>query len=598
MRLVRLYSNQPQLFEPIEFNDGFSVVLGEIRIPENRNLDTHNLGKTTIAQLIDFCLLKGKDQSFFLFKHEDRFAGFKFFIEIRLPDERFLTIGRAVIPGSKVDLKRSDTPIADATKLDDSEWDHNNVAFERARTLLDGMLGFEALQPWGFRNLVGYLIRNQYDYQDVFQLGKFSGKHQSWKPFVAHLLGMEADLAKDLYDKREARDQVAETLRTIIGDWGAEDTDPSVISGLMAVKERQIQQKQAGLESLNFRDEDARTTAEVVEDTETRIAAMNEERYRLSHLVSRLEDSLLEKQIVFKPADATALFEQAGVVLPNQLERDYEQLIAFNQAITAERRDALKSQLDSSRERMATISGELETLNVKRTQSLEFLRESDAVVKFKDLSSELTELRAELNTLESKLEAASRLGELRREHRTLTEQFNELQSEAEEQIAQISRDEKSLFARLRQHFGEIVHGVVGQNAILALKVNASGGLDFTAEFVTEAGVATAGDEGTSYKKLLCIAFDLAMLRAYEGVSFPRFVYHDGALEQLELRKREKLIGVFREYVSYGIQPIITVLDSDLPSSVDDTPRTVARAEVIVTLHDDGKEGRVFRMEPW
>ena len=89
-----------------------------------------------------------------------------------------------------------------------------------------------------------------------------------------------------------------------------------------------------------------------------------------------------------------------------------------------------------------------------------------------------------------------------------------------------------------------------------------------------------------------------MLRAYEGVSFPRFVYHDGALEQLELRKREKLIGVFREYVSYGIQPIITVLDSDLPASIDETPRTVARSDVIVTLHDDGKDGRLFKMEPW
>jgi len=598
VRLVRLYSNQPHLFEPIEFNDGFSVVLGEIRIPENRNLDTHNLGKTTIAQLIDFCLLKGKDPSFFLFKHEDRFAGFKFFIEIRLPDGGFLTIGRAVVPGSKVDLKRSETSIPDAAELEDSAWDHPTVAFERARSLLDGMLGSEALRPWGFRNVVGYLIRSQYDYQDVFQLGKFSGKHQSWKPFVAHLLGMEAGLAKDLYEKRDARDQAAETLRTIIGDWGADNTDPSVISGLIAVKERQIEQKQAGLDSLNFRDEDARTTAEVVEETEARIAALNEERYRLTNLVSRLEDSLRDKQIVFKPADAKALFEQAGVVLPDQIEKEYEQLIAFNRAITAERRDALMSQLDSSRERIATINGELEVLNAKRTQSLGFLRESDAVTKFKDLSGELTALRAELNTLESKLEAASRLGELRREHRTLTEQFNEFQTRAEEQIAEISRDEKSLFARLRRHFGEIVQEVVGQNAILAIKVNASGGLDFTAEFITEAGVATAGDEGTSYKKLLCIAFDLAMLRAYEGVSFPRFVYHDGALEQLELRKREKLIGVFREYVSYGIQPIITVLDSDLPASIDETPRTVARSEVIVTLHDDGKDGRLFKMEPW
>jgi len=32
---------------------GLSAVLAEIRIPENRELDTHNLGKTTIGALID-----------------------------------------------------------------------------------------------------------------------------------------------------------------------------------------------------------------------------------------------------------------------------------------------------------------------------------------------------------------------------------------------------------------------------------------------------------------------------------------------------------------------------------------------------------------
>jgi uncharacterized protein YydD (DUF2326 family) len=123
VRLVRLYSNQPELFEPVVFNDGFSVVLGEIRVPENRDLDTHNLGKSTLAQLIDFCLMKGRNPEFFLFKHEARFAAFKFFLEVRLPDGNYLTIGRSVATSSKMDLKRSAEPIVDADRLDSSDRD-------------------------------------------------------------------------------------------------------------------------------------------------------------------------------------------------------------------------------------------------------------------------------------------------------------------------------------------------------------------------------------------------------------------------------------------------------------------------------------------
>jgi len=598
VRLVRLYSNQPELFEPVVFNDGFSVVLGEIRVPENRDLDTHNLGKSTLAQLIDFCLMKGRNPEFFLFKHEARFAAFKFFLEVRLPDGNYLTIGRSVATSSKMDLKRSAEPIVDADRLDSSEWDHDGVALERARTLLDGMLGIDALSPWRFRNLVGYLIRAQYDYKDVFQLDKFSGKHSSWKPFVAHLLGMDAELATSLYEKRDERDEAGETLQSLLYDWGVGEGDPSVISGLIDVKERQISDLEADLEALNFRDEDARTTVEVVEVTEVRIAGLNEERYQLTNLVRRLEDSLKDEKIIFEPAKAKSLFEEAGVLLPDQVEKDYEQLIAFNRSITGERRDALRSQLEASQRRIAAISENLRALNVERSQSLAFLRESDGVAKFRQLSSQLATLRGELGTLESKRIAAGRLTELRRRYRTLTEEFNELQTAAEQEIARMASDRGGLFGTLRRYFDEIVHEVVGQNAILAISVNSKGGLDFRAEFVNDAGVATSGDEGTTYKKLLCIAFDLAILRAYGDVKFPRFVYHDGALESLETRKKENLLSVFREYVGYGVQPIITVLGSDLPAALDQATSTVSGSEVIATLHDEGQDGRLFKMEQW
>ena len=76
MRLVRLYSNQPNIFSPIAFNEGLSVVLAEIRRDQGKRKTVHNLGKSTVARLIDFCLLKGRHSSFFLFKHEDIFANF------------------------------------------------------------------------------------------------------------------------------------------------------------------------------------------------------------------------------------------------------------------------------------------------------------------------------------------------------------------------------------------------------------------------------------------------------------------------------------------------------------------------------------------
>lgn len=598
MKLSRLYSNQPSIFKPIEFRDGLSAVLAEIRVPANRLLDTHNLGKTTVGELIDYCLLKGKSNKFFLFKHEDKFAAFTFYLEIQLPTGEYLTIARPVVPGSRVDLLRSEHSVPDVNAIDDLDWDHTSIPFERARTLVDGILGFDALKPWGFRKLVGYLIRSQQDYMDVFQLGKFSGKHQDWKPFVAHLVGLEAQPVIDLYNKREELSSAESRLSTLTREWGGDEVDSSVIDGLISVKRRDIAAKAAALDSFSFGEEDQRTQTIVVEDTEARIAALNEESYRLAQLEERIDASLRDQQVNFKPSDAEALFGEAGVAFGDQIKRDYEQLIAFNRAITKERRDALEEQRREIASRLAEIEGELSTLNEERTRSLAFLRESDSLAKYKELSLEHSALQASLHTLEARREAATRLIELRREQRVLAEEYGQLETLVESQIEIVSKDENSDFGRLRRYFTEIIFEVLGQNAIIAIRMNNAGGLDFTAEFIGDSGTATSGDRGTSYKKLLCIAFDLAILRTYLNVPFPRFVYHDGALEQLEPRKREKLIGVFRQYASLGLQPILSLLDSDLPSALDTDSSTLSESEVITTLHDEGEGGRLFAMPAW
>lgn len=598
MKLNRLYSNLPEIVEPIQFNDGFSAVFAEIRVPENRDRDTHNLGKTKVGELIDFCLLKGKSSKFFLFKHEERFAQFTFFLEVCLPGGDYLTIRRPVAPGSRIDFIRRPEGGEDLTNLDPSSWDHSNVPFETAKTLLDGILDIEALQPWPFRKLVGYLIRSQQDYLDVFQLGKFSGKHEDWKPFVAHLLGMNGDLAIDLYEVRGELERSTAALSTLTQEWGGEDAEPSVLAGLISVKRREIAEKQEVLGSFNFQEEDSRVTAEVVEDTEMQIAGLNEERYNLSQVISQLESSLESKRIGFKPGAAETLFAEAGIVFPDQIKNDYEQLIAFNRAITKERLQALGEQLTEATERVDQIEKDLGKLNSQRSKSLEFLRQSDGLAKFKELSEELTTLRADLNTLEAKRDAAARLIELRRDQRILEEKKGHLETKVETEIEQISSDEQGRFGRIRRYFDEITSNVLGRNAIIAIKLNSKGGIDFSAEFVGESGTATSADKGTSYKKLLCIAFDLAVLRAYLDVPFPRFVYHDGALEQLEPRKQEKLISVFREYASYGLQPVISLLDSDLPAELDTDPKTISTSDIILTLHDQDQNGLLFRMPTW
>ena len=139
--------------------------------------------------------------------------------------------------------------------------------------------------------------------------------------------------------------------------------------------------------------------------------------------------------------------------------------------------------------------------------------------------------------------------------------------------------------------------MIDHKALLSVVVNQYGHLDFRAELLDDAGVATSADRGFSYKKLLCIAFDLAVLRAHLADAFPRFAFHDGVFELLDDRKKENLLGVIRQYAALGLQLTITLIDSDLPPRADDEP-VFSPSEIVVLLHDEGDSGRLFKMKSW
>ena len=338
MKISRFYCNKPDIFGPINFGPGLNVVMAEIRLPENRAKDTHNLGKTLLARMIDFGLLSGRDAKFFLFKHEELFEQFVFFLELELLDATYVTIRRSVDEASKISFKKHRLRHQDFTSLADSDWDHNNVPFDRARDLLDGLLDLRFLKPWSYRMAVGYLLRSQDDFRDVFHLRKFAGGHSDWKPFVAHLLGFDSALLTAHYEKEDALNKKKAIEQTLEAELGGSVEDISKIEGMLLLKQQDAEKKQRLLDAFDFRSQDKARTRELVEELDARIAQLNSERYSLAHNKKKILDALAEEQILFNPDDARRLFADAGVLFEGQIKRDFEQLIAFNKAITEERR--------------------------------------------------------------------------------------------------------------------------------------------------------------------------------------------------------------------------------------------------------------------
>lgn len=401
MKLTKLYSNKPEVFEPVQFVQGLNVVMAEIRMPVDPDRDTHNLGKTTLGRLLDFGFLARRDPKFFLFKHEDLFAQFIFFLEVELEDGSFVTIRRGVEEATKICFMRHDLGYQDFSGLSIASWDHQDVAFDRARELLDGLLDWRALKPWDFRNGLGYLLRSQDDFRDVFQLRKFASRHADWKPFLAHMLGFDARLVAKHYEK-EAELAARESAEQVIkNELGGTVGDISKVEGLLLLKQREAEKKQTFLDAFDFRTQDKEATKQVVDGMDEKIAELNAARYSLSQNRKKILASLEEDRILFDPDEAQRLFADAGVLFKGQLKKDFQQLIAFNRAITDERRGYLIEERAEIDAELRRINAELSTLGKSRSDTLSFLSDTDIFSKYKHVADEMVMLRADITSLEA-----------------------------------------------------------------------------------------------------------------------------------------------------------------------------------------------------
>ncbi|SEF93205.1 Uncharacterized protein YydD, contains DUF2326 domain [Alcanivorax sp. DSM 26293] len=598
MRLSKLYTNNHDLFEPIFFKDGLNVVYGEIRLPQNKGKDTHNLGKSTLGRVIDFALLSKRDPRFFLFKHEDVFAAFVFFIEIELESGGYLTVRRSVNKPSRVSFKRHNDKYQDFTQLVDENWDHVDVPFSKSKELLDGILGLSAIKPWGYRNGLGYLVRSQEDYSDVFKLKKFGSRDVHWKPYLSHVLGFNARLIVKHYDKEDELKKKEDAESIVRKELGGSVQDVSKIEGILLIKRKDAEKKQELLDAFDFRQQDKDKTKYIVDDIDETIARLNGERYSLSQNLNKIDKAINEDKIVFSTEEAAKIFDEAGVFFAGQIKKDFDQLVAFNKAITEERIGYLVGEKEYVSAEISRITKELNVLGKKRSDALAFLSDTEVFAKYKTLSNELVTLRADIEALERQKEHLHRLQELRAEIRQLNEQCGHLQTEIENDVEYQNSDQESLFSNIRVYFSEIVDDVINRKALLSVSPNSEGHLQFKAEILDESGNSTSADMGHTYKKLLCIAFDLAVLRAHLNDKFPHFVFHDGVFESLDKRKKENLLSTLRQYSEMGIQSIITLIDSDLPERGDEEEPVFNEDEVVLRLHDEGDQGRLFRMKGW
>lgn len=590
MKLVKLYSSDSR-FKEVIFKSGFNVILGKISDETELDKDSHNLGKSSLVELIDFMLLKKLDKHSYL--KRSQFLNHVFFLEIELDNGKYLTIRRSIKNSTKISFKISD--VRNSYFVNESDWDYEDLPLnskdkeKNPKYILDKTLNFDVLKKYSLRSYLNYFLRTQRDYNDEFHLSKFAGGDSDWKPLLFNLLGFNNESLEKKYKLDKDYKAKSSYIEELKNNLQVNISEIDKIKGLIQIKEMEKEKIEESLSKFNFYLNEKKIDAELVYEIEESISKLNSKRYRLEMEIKDLQNSI-ENEVAFDLKSTLKIFNEVRIYFSDQLTKSYEELIDFNKAITTDRNKYILESLEDKKCKLDKVQEKLEEFNNKREEMLEVLTETDTFKKYKNFELDLISIEKDIDRYKNKIAEYSILEEQ-------MNQLNNIKSEIDEEKKKIRHqidEENSLYSQIRKSFSTYVESIIDKPGLLSISENTKGNVEFKAEIYNSENELTAEGDGYSYKKILCACFDLAIITNYSDKSFIKFIYHDGCLETLDPRKKKNYLDLIQNICKvYNIQYILTLIESDLPVLEEKLYELPEDCNIAVELSDKDETTNLF-----
>jgi uncharacterized protein YydD (DUF2326 family) len=603
MQLSKLYCNQSE-FKNIKFNiGGLNIVYAEVMAALKEKRNSHDLGKTKLAEIIDFMLLKEIDSKHFFIKikqdEKSLFHDYIFYLELYLNSGKYLTIRRGISSNTKISFSINEASIEGF--ISPKKWDIEELPIKKAKDVLSDYLAFDFFhnKQYNYRKSISYCLRSQDDFKDVYKLNKFAGgKDIDWKPFMFDLLGFKGDLLQLKYANDAKIESVQTFINNLKNEYSVNVEDRDEIVAEKAIIEKEFKEVESQVDKFNFYKQDKFLIQEGIDKLEIDISDLNSISYKLNYDIERLKNSV-RNNFSFDIEKVKKVFEETSIFFPDNLASDYNNLMEFNKKLTIERNKLLISTLKEKEEELKEVNCQLCSINEEREKLLAHLTDTDTFSKFKYCQKELVKVEGNLLKFQERLNTIDRIIEKQREIEVLVSSIKTTVDEIKRTFQ--TTDQNLRYSEIRSKFSEFYKKIMNENAVISWNINSNNNVDFISPKVkskTDTKKDTAKDEGTTYMKLLCVCFDLAIICTYNKESFYRFIYHDDVLSQQDNGIKTRLLELIRELLQkFQFQYIFSVIKSDLPINIhDDKPITLNPDEIILRLHDKDASGTLFGFE--
>ena len=566
-----LSANQTS-FHAVTFTTGLNVILAE-RSTSSTGKDTRNgVGKSTLIEIIDFCLgsgpTKGKG---LLIEPLDQWA---FTLDITLGSNR-VKVTRAV---AEQNLIVVDGPTKGWPEQPDTDEETGKRLFkvDRWRTLLSWAL-FDIPRsvdqlPYkpSYRSLVSYFVRRGPDaYTSPFRHFRIQ-KIWDIQLHTAYLLGMNWEYAarwQGLKDKEEGVKAFETAVKT-----GAMEGAVGTV-GELETHRIQLEQQAAitaqALETFRVHPQYESMQKDANQLT-TKIHSLANQNVTDRRRLTRYEESIKEES---PPAAISLerLYEESGLVFPAAVKKTLDEARDFHRQIVSNRSDFLKTEIKRIGKAIDTREVEIKDLTEQRAEVLQVLQTHGALQEMTKLQERNVELRGSLDRVRARLLEMKNLKTTKREVKIAKTNLVQTAEKDHEQ----RRDMWSTAVRLFNENSQALYKTPGK---LIIDIGDTG-------YKYQVNIERSGSEGIEKMKIFC--FDLAVLQLQmqtrKGIDF---LIHDTLMyDSVDARQRalafERADKVIK---ALGGQYICTI-NSDMVPKDDFTEDFDFQQHVRLTLSD-------------
>ena len=523
--MIRAVRCDKPSFKTVEFKNGLNVILAD-RTSESSKKDSRNgLGKTTLIEIINFCL--GSSFKIGNPLKQKELENWTFSLDITLRGEE-VTVSRNTSNHLKIFVEGdfSSWPIKPERNLEG----HYLKVSDWNAILGDIMFGLslETIQRGyspTFRSLISYHIRSS---KGAFLTPfKHYSQQQEWDIQVnnAYLLGLNWEYASQfqlLKDHKKTLDGLKKAakqglLSEYMGTLGELEAEQ------IGMREKIVKSK-TDLESFKVYPQYLDIEKEANSLTQ-KIHKLVNKKITNAQLLTAYEKSISEEEDVSSDK-VENVYQEAGLFFPENLKVKLHELVEFHEQIIFNRTSYLENEIKKVQREIEMQNEQISLLSEKKAELLKILQKHGALEEYNELQRVLTKLE-------------QKLGEI-------NDRINNLKI-FEKGISEIKIKQQELFQKTRRDFEE--RKAVVEQAIRYFNNNS----DF---LYSQPGLLSIDISDVGYK------FNVEIKRdGSHGIGNMKIFCYDLMVNQLETKKRNR--------------PGFLIHDSTIFDSVDE--RQVARA---------------------